>query len=235
MPVFLETPDRRHGIYERMNMIRMGSVGLVAFALLAGCNDPAKDKSKATTGEATTATASAAVTAAPSTGTATYTIDPATSKVAWTGSKVTASHDGSFEKFTGSVTVPDGAAEKGSVNVDIDVTSLKADPQKLADHLKTPDFFDVAKFPKATFASTAITKGGDKGATHTITGNLSLHGVTKSITFPATIRPAADKVEADAEFSINRKDFGLAYPGMANDLIRDDVVIKLTIRAPKKA
>ena len=93
---------------------------------------------------------------------------------------------------------------------------------------------DVAKFPKASFASTSIKAGGEKGASHTVTGNLTLHGVTKSITFPATIKTTGTGIDADAEFAINRKDFGLVYAGKPDDLIRDDVVIKLTIRSRSK-
>jgi len=58
--------------------------------------------------------------------------------------------------------------------------------------------------------------------------------VKKSISFPATIQVSPDSVSANAEFSINRKDFGINYPGKADDLIRDGVVIKLTIKAPRK-
>jgi polyisoprenoid-binding protein YceI len=68
-----------------------------------------------------------------------------------------------------------------------------------------------------------------------VTGNLTLHGVTKAITFPATIRVTPTGFEVDAEFTINRKDFGIVYAGQQDDLIRDDVVIKLNIRASKKA
>ena len=231
----LKTPGGRRGIYLPMNMFRMGSVGLVALALVAGCTDPAKDKTKATTGEATTATASAADTKASPGATTSYAIEPPTSKIDWTGSKVTAKHEGSFSAFKGTISLVDGAPEKSSLNIDIDMDSLKTEPEKLVGHLKSPDLFDTVKFPKATFASTAIAKGGTGTATHTVTGNLTLHGVTKSISFPATIKLEADKADGDAEFTINRKDFGVVYPGMANDLIRDDIVIKLTIRAPKKA
>jgi len=99
--------------------------------------------------------------------------------------------------------------------------------------LKTADFFDVAKFPEATFVSTSIKAGGENGATHTVTGNLTLHGVTKSITFPATISVTGGVATVDANFAINRKDFGINYPGAQDNLIRDDVVMKLTIHANK--
>jgi polyisoprenoid-binding protein YceI len=120
---------------------------------------------------------------------------------------------------------------KSSVTAEIDIASLTVEPAKLARHLKTPDFFDAEKFPKAKFASTAIVAGGAAGATHTVTGNLELHGVSKSISFPAKIAIAGDSVSVDAEFAINRKDFGIVYAGMADDLIKDDVLIKLTLRA----
>jgi polyisoprenoid-binding protein YceI len=155
------------------------------------------------------------------------------SQIAWVGAKVTGKHDGSFGAFRGTVTVPEGDATKASVKVEIDSASLAADDPKLTGHLKSPDFFDVAKFPKATFTSTSIKAGGDKGATHTVTGNLELHGVTKSITFPATIKTSGEAVDVDAEFAINRKDFGLVYPGKPDDLIKDDVLLKLKVRAKK--
>jgi polyisoprenoid-binding protein YceI len=78
-----------------------------------------------------------------------------------------------------------------------------------------------------------VTPGGDKGATHTITGNLEMHGVTKSISFPATIKFAPEAVDASSEFVINRKDFGIVYAGAADDLIKDEVALKLTIHAKK--
>jgi polyisoprenoid-binding protein YceI len=127
----------------------------------------------------------------------------------------------------------DGAAEKSSVTVDIDAGSITSDTEKLTGHLKSADFFDVVRFPKATFASTAVKAGGDRGATHTITGNLTLHGVTKAITFPATVRIAGDEVSVDSDFAINRKDFAINYPGKQDDLIRDDVVIRLSIHAKR--
>ena len=114
------------------------------------------------------------------------------------------------------------------------MASVKSDDEKLTGHLMAPDFFDVAKYPKATFESTEIKKGGDNGATHTITGNLDFHGVKKSITFPAKITESATEIVADAEFVINRKDFGITYAGMADNLIKDDVVLKLKLKAPVK-
>ena len=67
-----------------------------------------------------------------------------------------------------------------------------------------------------------------------MTGVLDLHGVQKSITFPAKIDVSDSEVGVKAEFSINRKDFKIAYAGAPDDLIRDDVLIKLDVKAPRK-
>jgi polyisoprenoid-binding protein YceI len=163
-----------------------------------------------------------------------YTFSNADSKVEFVGAKVTGKHDGGFKEFTGNITMPEGKPEQGMVKIEIQTTSIYTDDEKLTKHLKTPDFFDVEKFGKATFTSTAVAPAAEAGK-HTITGNLELHGVTKSISFPATIKATAEGVDADAEFVINRKDFGIVYPGKPDDLIKDDVLMKLQIRSKKAA
>jgi polyisoprenoid-binding protein YceI len=209
----------------------------------AACKNPADGKTAATVGEAKPETATPPATppaAAPGTpaaapaaaGTVKYAIAPDTSKLTLLGSKPTHTHTIQVHKFEGSVEVADGKPESAKVNVTIDMKSIEADDPKLTGHLQSPDFFDTAKFPTATFTSTEIKAGGDKGATHTITGNLEMRGVKKSISFPATVALAADKVSVKSEFVINRKDWNIVYPGMADDLIRDEVVVQLDLNAP---
>jgi len=200
-------------------------VGLMAFSLAGGCdNNPGKDKARATVGEA-------ASVAQPASDAARYTFSQDGSKLGFVGAKVTGKHDGSFTAFSGRVNLVQGDPQRSSVEVEIDMNSITTDAEKLTAHLKSADFFDVARYPKAYFTSTSVRAGGEKGATHIVTGNLEMHGIKKSISFPCQIRVTGDGVEVDAEFAINRKDFGLAYPGMPDDLIRDDVVVKLAIRA----
>jgi polyisoprenoid-binding protein YceI len=222
-----------------------------------GCENPADNKPVATVGSAkptTPATATATATAAATaTATATATAAAAAPSVAsipakgaeaveldpsstfqFTGSKVTGKHEGKFEKFTGWVELAKGKAEGGKLAVEVDMSSTKSDDDKLTGHLLSKDFFDVAQYPKATFETTEIKKGGEKGATHTITGNLDFHGVKRSLTFPAKITETAKDVTADAEFVIKRGDFKIVYPGKAEDLIRDEVVLKLHLKAALK-
>jgi polyisoprenoid-binding protein YceI len=213
------------------HLARLALPAALLFALTA-CEDPAKDKPKATVSSAAPAQAQAATPAGVKT--EALTLDAAGSSVGFIGSKVTGKHEGKFETISGTLTLADGKAEGGKVSVEIDTASVKTDQGDLDKHLKSPDFFDVAKFPKATFTSTEIKAGGDKGATHTITGELDLHGVKKTISFPATITVGDDSVTGAAEFSINRKDFSIVFPGRPDDLIRDDVLLKLSLKAPRK-
>lgn len=202
-------------------------VTLSLVLLIVGCSNPADDKSKAVTGEASSASPQA-----PAGATEKYSITSQNSKVEFVGSKVTGSHNGSFKEFTGNIDYA-GTPEKSRVNVIIDMSSVTTDDENLTKHLKTPDFFDVQQFTRATFTSTEIKPGGDKGASHTVTGNLQLHGVTKSISFPATISVTGDVATVESSFAINRRDFGINYAGAANNLIRDEVVLTLHIKADK--
>lgn len=153
------------------------------------------------------------------------------SSIEFVGSKVTGQHDGGFKHFQGEIDVAGDTAEGSDVEVVIDTTSLWSDNDNLTGHLKSADFFDVEQFPKATFSSSSVTDNGD--GTYKVTGDLTLHGETKEISFPAEIDVEDDEVNATAEFAIKRFDFGIKYPGKQDDLIRDDVLIKLDFKAER--
>ena len=158
-------------------------------------------------------------------------VDVANSRIGFIGAKVTADHEGSFAEFSGEA-VLDGDTPK-SVTFSVTTASVEIEPGMLAKHLKEEDFFSVDEFPTASFSSTAITAKEAGDATHEITGELELRGVKKTITFPAKITIDAQKAHGSAEFSINRKDFGIEYAGMKDDLIKDDVVLKLDLSFPR--
>jgi polyisoprenoid-binding protein YceI len=161
-----------------------------------------------------------------------YVITPQNSKIEFVASKVTGSHNGSFGDFSGEVDF-NGTPEQSRVSINIKSDSITTDTPDLTKHLKTADFFDVAQFPDAKFVSTTIKAGGEGGASHTVTGNLTMHGVTKAVTFPATINVTPDVATVESTFSINRRDFNLNYPGAPNNAIRDNVVLTLHVRANK--
>ena len=205
-------------------------VTVLLFAIgltVTGCKDPGADVTAATVETPVEAKTEAAAAGKATTSLA---INPSNSKIEFVGAKVTASHPGGFTDFAGKVDVGD-PIEKSQIEVTIQTASLYADKEKLTKHLKSPDFFDVGKFPTATSRSTEIKKDGGG---HTISGDLTLHGVTKPISFPGTISVSEGRLDADAEFSINRHDYGISYPGMRDDLIRDLVVIKLSLELPRQ-
>ncbi|MEA3116891.1 MAG: hypothetical protein QOI13_161 [Paraburkholderia sp.] len=122
---------------------------------------------------------------------------------------------GKFTKTTGTVTL-DTAAKTGTVEVTIDPASVDTGNAKLDDHLKTDAFFNVAKFPAATYKGTQIKFDGDKPVE--VIGTLTMHGVTKPVdlkieSFKCIMHPMLKKevcgVEASAKF--DRADFGIDF------------------------
>jgi polyisoprenoid-binding protein YceI len=210
-----------------MTRTAVAVIGILSLLLLgAGCSNPATGKPEAEVSEPAPETAPAAE------GQRFVISDDST--VGFTGSKVTGSHEGGFNSFEGEIVVVVGKPEASSVNVTIDTDSLWSDNDRLTGHLKSPDFFDVETFPTATFTSTSIEWAEAEG-NYTVTGNLDLHGITKSISFPATITVEDGAVTAQAEFFIKRFDFEIVYPGKPDDLIRDEVVIRLDLKATPAA
>ena len=216
-----------------MKIIALVLVSLTIF--VCACEDPSANKPKAQMAEPSNNTAMNASRTALTAAALSLPITPETSKIEFTGSKVTGSHDGGFTKFSGAIDLINDKPEDSKVSVDIETASIYANVDQLTNHLKTADFFDVEKFPKATFRSTKIVRNESGSSdSYNVTGDFEMHGVKKAITFPATIQVGTDAVTVKSEFTINRKDFGIMYAGKADDLIRDGVVIRLDINAPKK-
>ncbi|MDB4976249.1 MAG: Rhodanese-like domain protein [Myxococcaceae bacterium] len=212
------------------------TVALLLSTSLAGAacnNDPAAGKPMAKVSAATEPAATTTQALGSATAATKYVFSNAGSKIEFVGAKVTRKHQGAFHVFSGAIELVEGDVRKSMLQVEIATASLTADDPKLTEHLKSADLLDVVKYPKASFRSTAIAPGGEAGATHTITGRLELHGVAKTISFPAKIKLADATVDANAEFAIDRKDFGIVYPGMPDDLIKDEVLLKLTIHGMK--
>jgi len=158
-------------------------------------------------------------------------ITPENTTIGFVGSKVTATHEGSFGAFDGVLSFSASHPEASRLRVNIDMNSVRIDPPRLRNHLLRGDFFQADQFPRATFEATDIRVGGEGGATHTAVGRLTLRGVTREITFPITVTVSPTEVAVRSEFSINRRDFGIVYAGMADDLVRDGVVIRFAIHA----
>lgn len=154
------------------------------------------------------------------------------SKIGFIGAKVTGQHIGAFQEFDGRIEYV--GTQPTAINFTINPGSVKTDAEKLDTHLKTGDFFDVEKFSTATFVSKSIdpAPAGTPGATHNITGTLTLRGVSKDVTFPANVSVTPEGIHATSEFKINRHEWGVSYRGAPDNLIRDDVAIQLDLWFP---
>lgn len=180
------------------------------------------------------------------------------SKIEWIGTKVSGYHTGVVPIKSGELFVKDNAVTGGKFVMDLAGLTVSGPKEvdaesntKLLGHLKSADFFDVEKHPEATFELTSLKpfEGAVKDTadprqdeineykvgnpTHTVSGNMTIKGVTKNIEFPARITVNGDNAEAIAKFNIDRKQWGIVYPGKPDDLIRDDVHLGIKLVATK--
>jgi len=142
----------------------------------------------------------------------TYTIDASHSRLGFSARHAMVTKvRGSFNDYTGSAVVADGAA---SITIEINAASVDTRSADRDGHLQSPDFFDVASFPKITFASTSVKDGG---AGIIVEGNLTIKDVTKAITIEFEYTGTATDPFGNARYGfegaaeINRKDFGLTW------------------------
>ena len=195
--------------------------------LIIGCGNPANNVPKAAVSSDTNSEETAAA-AAPAAAGRVFALSPKDGRIEFIGSKVTGSHKGGFTNFTGELRMADGKLAGAGNKIVIDMNSTWADNAKLTGHLKSPDFFGVAQFPNAEFVSTAVEK---KATNYMVSGNLTLHGVTKQISFPADIQVSDQAIDVKAQFVLNRFDFAIKYTGKADDLIRKEVVMRINVKA----
>lgn len=203
-----------------------------------GCKDPSKTVPAAQVEENAAAVEATpevdAADDAPETITETIALTPENTKIEFEGSKVTGSHIGGFSELEGSLVISD-VAHASTATVTIKTASVHSDDEKLTEHLQSDDFFDVATYPTSTFNITSINEAANADGTHQVNAVLNLRGVERPLSFPAKLSITDSKVKVSAEFSINRKDWGIEYAGKKDDLIRDGVVLRLAIDADRVA
>lgn len=160
---------------------------------------------------------------------ATWTTDPAHSKLGFTVTHMMVSDvEGTFKNFTATINSSKDDFSDATIDLSADIASVSTDNDQRDTHLKSADFFDATKFPKMTFKSTEVKKTGDK--TYKVTGNLTIHGVTKPVTFDATLRGTytnqAQKQVAGFKITgtIKRTDFGVGTK-FGNAMVSEDVTL----------
>jgi polyisoprenoid-binding protein YceI len=156
-----------------------------------------------------------------------YALTGANTSITFVGSKPGGKHDGGFKGVTGTASVPGDDLTKLKISLDIDLNTLYSDNPKLTNHLKSPDFFGVKSNPSSKFVSTKVEKSG---ADYKITGELTMCGQTKSITFPAQIAVKGDMLTVASKFTIDRTQWGMTY---GRGKINDDVTLTVSLKATK--
>lgn len=215
------------------------TLAAAALVFAASCgNTSNNDKVNADTAKEVTTPAEAS---------ATYNVNNATTTIEWKGSKITGSaHNGNIALKEGSIVNVEAGNVTGGKFV-FDLNSLNPMDQdaemngKLKGHLLAPDFLDVEKFADAHFVITEVKAGAPAesklaNATHTVTGNLTLKGTEKSITFPAIINVSETEVTTVADFTFDRTQWGIVYgtdKSLGDNLINNDIEIKLNVKATK--
>jgi polyisoprenoid-binding protein YceI len=142
---------------------------------------------------------------------------------------------GYFRDFTGTIVYDAKDMKKSTVNFSAKTTSVDTGVAPRDNHLRTADFFEVEKFPDMTFKSTKVEK---KGKDWLVTGDFTMKGVTKQISFPFTVvgfkkdAKGGMKMGVTAETSINRRDFGVNYGGNMPDgtpMLSDNIEVVLQL------
>jgi polyisoprenoid-binding protein YceI len=174
--------------------------------------------------------------------TSTWDIDPMHSNVQFTVRHMAITNvTGNFHKLSGTLDLDPADVTKSRINATIDIASVDTREEKRDAHLKSPDFFDAAKYPVMTFKSKRVTQSG--GELRMI-GDLTIHGVTKEVTL-AVDGPAKEVTDPygmvrsgfSATTKVRRQDYGLVWNGVtkAGDaVVGDDIKISLDIELIKK-
>ena len=166
---------------------------------------------------------------------ATWDLDPENSSVTFVCKHVHSKVRGMFPQPSGTVVLDEETPANSKIDATIDVNLISTGVDERDTHLKSADFFDVAKYPVATFVSTDVSRSN--ATSYSVAGNLTMHGVTKPVTLAVTLSPPFNHAGgirrgAEATASINRRDFGIDwdFPGEGTGVVVGDN-IEITIDA----
>ena len=178
--------------------------------------------------------------AAPAFAADTYTFDKSHSSVGFQVRHIFTNVSGRFTDYAGTIQVDRAKPENSSVEFTIQATSIDTSEPKRDGHLRTADFFDVANHPTITFKSTSVKPNGKDS--YFVTGDFTMHGVTKQITLPVTVLGEGkdpmgnEKMGLETAITLNRKDYGLNWNRALETggvLVGDEVKVQISIEANK--
>ena len=210
------------------------SVLAVSMLLSVGaCNSRDTAPTPAVSTEPDTLSASIPVPAVPQA--STWELDPENSSAEFVCKHVLSKARGMFSQPSGTVLLDDATPGNSKITATIAVSTLTTGVEERDTHLKSADFFDVANYPAITFVSTGVSRSS--ATSYSVTGNLTMHGVTKPVILAVTASPPFDHAGGirrgiEATTSVNRKDFGLRweFPGEGAGVVVGDN-IQITVNA----
>ena len=167
-----------------------------------------------------------------------FTVDTEKSSIQWLAKKIGGQHDGTVKLRKGSLTFAGNTLKGGSFTMDMTSIALSEPSQRLLDHLRSDDFFSVAKNSASTFVVTKVAAAGKDQVN--ITGNLTIKGITNAVTFPATIKKQGSIVAAVAKgIRIDRTKFDIKFrsasffSSIGNQAIEDEFELSINLVAKK--
>ncbi|HXK10367.1 MAG TPA: YceI family protein [Vicinamibacteria bacterium] len=184
--------------------------------------------------------AAALAVASPTLAADSYTFDKAHTTVGFQVRHIVTMVGGKFQDFAGTIQVDRAKPESSSVEFTIQAASISTGDAKRDEHLKSPDFFDVATHPTITFKSTSVKPSGKDA--FQVTGNLTMRGVTKQVTLPVTFLGEAkdpwgnEKVGFETATTLNRQDYGISWNKTLDQggvLVGDEVQVQVSVEANK--
>jgi polyisoprenoid-binding protein YceI len=186
--------------------------------------------------------ASLALSASPALATDVYTVDKVHSEASFQIRHMMSKVRGRFGDFTGTIKAEPGKPDASSVEFTIKAASINTDNENRDKDLRSPNFFDVAKYPDITFKSSkVVSKGQDK---YDVTGTLAMHGVSKEITLPVSFLGSGkdpwggERAGFETSITLNRKDFGLTWNKALEAgglLLGDEVSVSINLETKKEA
>ena len=153
-------------------------------------------------------------------------LGPENTSISFVGSSLLSKQAGSFDNFDGRIEFESDDPQEARISLTIEMDSLSTNISLLTNHLKRADFLDVEHYPQAKFVSKRILQVPGGGVNHTITGDMTIHGVTKTLEIPARISIADKLVSLDATFDLHQSEFG-----MEKGAKKTDDVVPVTVSA----
>lgn len=156
-----------------------------------------------------------------------FRIQPEASEITFRATSRLMNADGHFSRFSGDVMVDPAVLTTARITLTIDAASLDSGIEMRDNHLRSSDFFDVARFPTVAFQSVRIEAAGRRA---TVVGRLTLHGVTREIAVPIDVQITNTALVASGEFIVNRGEYGINYNSFVNP-IGNEIRVGFTFRA----